>query len=52
MKAGSERIEVIMRTGRILFAGFVTRMEDTRLLECVMFRKLVGGADCVGGQEK
>ena len=27
-------------------------MEDTRLPKCVMFRELVGGAGCVGGQEK
>ena len=27
-------------------------MEDTRLRKCVMFGELVGGADCVGGQEK
>ena len=37
---------------RILFAGFVARMEDTRLPKCVMFGELVGGAGCVGGQEK
>ena len=27
-------------------------MEDTRLPKCAMFLKLVGGAGCVGGQEK
>ena len=27
-------------------------MEDTRLPKCVMFVELVGGAGCVGGQEK
>ena len=27
-------------------------MEDRRLPKCVMFRELVGGAGCVGGQEK
>ena len=27
-------------------------MEDTRLSKCVMFEELVGGAGCVGGQEK
>ena len=37
---------------RILFAGFVARMEDTRLPKCVMFGELVGGAGCVGSQEK
>ena len=35
-----------------MFAGFVVRMEDTRLPECVMFGELVRGAGCVGGQEK
>ena len=33
-----------------MFAGFVARMEDTRLPKCVMFGELVGGAGCVGGQ--
>ena len=36
----------------ILLAGFVARMEDTRLLKCVMFGELVGGVDWVRGQEK
>ena len=27
-------------------------MEDTRLPKCVMFVEMVGGADCVEGQEK
>ena len=35
-----------------MFAGFVARMEDTRLPKCVMFGELVGDAGCVGGQEK
>ena len=52
MKTGSESIEVMMRRRRILFAGFVARMEDTILQKCVMFGELVGGAGCVGGQEK
>ena len=37
---------------RILFTGFMARMEDTRLLKCVMFEEVVRGAGCVGGQEK
>ena len=41
-----------MRRSRILFDGFVARMEDTRLPKCVVFGKLVGGAGCVGEQEK
>ena len=52
LKTGSESIEATLRRRRILFAGFVARMEDTRLRKCVMFGELVGGADCVGGQEK
>ena len=36
----------------MLFAGFVARMEDTRLPKCVMFGELVGGTGCVGGQKK
>ena len=27
-------------------------MEDTRLPKCVMFGEMVGGAGCVGGQQK
>ena len=27
-------------------------MEDTRLPKCVMFGEMVGGAGCVGGQER
>ena len=27
-------------------------MEDTRLSKCVMLREMVGGAGCVGGEEK
>ena len=52
IKTGSESIEAALRRRRILFAGFVARMEDTRLPNCVMFGDLVGGASCVGGQGK
>ena len=41
-----------MSKKQILFAGFVARMEDTRLPKCVMFGKLVGSAGSAGGQEK
>ena len=37
---------------QILFARFVARMKDTRLPKCVMFGEMLGGAGCVGGQEK
>ena len=52
VKTGSESIEATLRRRRFLFAGFVARMEDTRLPKCAMFGELVGGAGCVGGQEK
>ena len=53
IKTRSETIEATLRRRRILFAGFVARMEDTRLLKkCVMFVESVGGAGCVGGREK
>ena len=51
MKTGTESIDAIMRGRWILFAGFVARMEDTRLLHWVMFGELMGGTGCVGGQE-
>ena len=51
-KAGSESIEATLRRRRTLSVGFVARMEDTRLPKCVMFGEMVGGAGCVGGQEK
>ena len=37
IKPGSESIEATLRRRRILFAGFVARMKDTRLPKCVMF---------------
>ena len=41
-----------MHRRRIQFAGFVARMEDTRLPKCVMCGEVVEGAGCVRGQEK
>ena len=52
VKTESESIEATLRRRQILFAGFVARMEDTRLPKCVMFVEMVGGAGCGGGQEK
>ena len=52
VKTGSESTEATLHRRRISFAGFVARMEDTRLPKCVMFGEMVGGAGCVGGQEK
>ena len=51
IKTGSESIEVTLRRRRILFAGFVARMEDTRLPKCVVLGELMGGAGCVRSQE-
>ena len=52
IKTESESIKATLRKKRILLAGFVARMEDTRLPKCVVFGELVEGAGCVGGQEK
>ena len=52
VKTRSESIEVTLRRRCIFFAGFVARMEDTRLPKCVMFGEIVAGAGWVGGQEK
>ena len=52
IKTGSESTEATLRRRRILFAGFVARIEDTRLPKCVIFGELVGVVGCVGGQEK
>ena len=52
VKMGSESIEAILRKRRILFTGFVVRMEDTRLPKCVMFGELVGGAGSAERQDK
>ena len=35
-----------------MFAGFVARIEDTRLPKCVMFGDLVGAVVCVRGEGK
>ena len=52
LKTGSESIEATLRRRWVLFAGFVARMEGTRLPKCVMFGEMIGGAGCVGCQEK
>ena len=41
VKTGSESIEATLRRRRFLFAGFVARMENTRLPKCVMFGEMV-----------
>ena len=52
MKTRIESIEAVMRRRRVLLAGMVAHMKDTRLPKCVMFGELVGGAGCVGGQRR
>ena len=52
VKTGSESIEATLRGRRILFAGFVARMEDTRQPKCVMFGELVGARAVGGGMKK
>ena len=52
MRTESESTEATLRRRRTLFAGFVARMEDTRLPRCVMFGQLVGSAGCVGDARK
>ena len=41
MKMESESVDAVMRGGRTLFTGFVARMEDTRLPNCVMFERVM-----------
>ena len=52
VKTGNESIEATIRRRRILFAGFVARMEDTRLPKCVMFGEVVGGTLREQGRKK
>ena len=40
-----------MRARWTLFAGFVARMEGTRLPNCVMFEKVMGKRIAGGGEE-
>ena len=52
IKTGSENIEAIIRRWRILFPGFVGRMEEMGLPKCVMFGEVVEGTGCGGAQEE
>ena len=52
MKTRSESIWGIMSRRWALFAGFVARMDDTRLSKCALFGELVGSAGLVEGQNK
>ena len=49
IKTGRESIEATLRRTRILFAGFVARMEDTRLPKCVVFGDWWGARAVWGG---
>ena len=51
IKTESKSIEATTNRRRILFAGFVAPMEDTRLPKCVVFGEGVGGTGCVGSQD-
>ena len=51
LKTRSESIEATLRRRRILFAGFETRMEETRLPKCVVFGEW-RGAGAMGGGTK
>ena len=53
IKTERQSIEAIMRRRWILFAAIVARMEDTRLLKCVMFGGIDGGRGlCWGPGQK
>ena len=53
IKTGSESIEATLRRRRILYAGFVARMKDTRLPKCVRdVRRVGGGRGLCGGAGK
>ena len=51
LRTDSESVETTVRRRRILFAGFVTRMEEERLPRRVMFGEMLGGKGYSGGQE-
>ena len=52
IKTGSESTETIMRRKRVLFAGFVACIEETKLPKSVIFVALMGGAGLRGGAGK
>ena len=49
MKTGRESTEAIVRRRRVLFAGFVARVEDTRIPKCDVRRS--GGGRRLRGEE-
>ena len=50
LRTDSESVETTVRRGRILFAGFVTRMGEERLPRRVMFGEMLGGKGYSGGR--
>ena len=52
MKTGNESIAAIMRRRRVLFAGFVARVEDTKLPKCVMIGEPVGARAARGARKR
>ena len=52
VETDKQGIRVISRNRRILFTGFVKRMQDTRLPKCVLFRGLTETAVSPRGHEK
>ena len=51
-RTGSESIKATLRRRRILFAGFVARMEDRILPKCVMFGEMVGARSAWAARKK
>ena len=52
LKTESESIEATLRRRRIVFAGVLARMEDTRLPKCVMFGETVRARAVWGARKK
>ena len=52
VKTGCENVETTVRKWRILFAGFVARMDNGRLPKRVIFGEVDGGKGHLGGQEQ
>ena len=52
IKTGCESIAATLRRRRILFAGFVARMEDKRLPKCVIFGEMLGARAMWGARKK
>ena len=52
MEMESKSIEVIIISSRILVAGFVMRIVDTKQPKCVMLGELMGDTGCAGVQGK